>query len=98
VTQRVHAREINANIQQLREAILRQYEMVRVVSLTQPSNSYDGWRINQRPPEIGEVGVQLDILHAEGSPDLYVVEMSGTDGVTIWLCDFARGELLPANE
>ncbi len=73
----------------------RQYELVRVRQLLRTPESYDGWRVNQRPPQVGDVGTLLDILHAPGIPDSYVVESSDADGVTVWLGDFAEDELEP---
>jgi hypothetical protein len=72
---------------------LKQYGLVRVRQLLRPGVEYDGWRVNQRPPQVGDVGTLLDILHAPGTPDRYVVESSGADGITVWLGDFAAAEL-----
>ena len=74
---------------------LRQYGLVRIRQLLQPPTEYDGWRVNQRPPAVGDVGTLLDILTAPGLPDRYVVESSGPDGVAVWLGDFAAEELEP---
>ena len=41
------------------------------------------------------MGTIVDILHAPGLPDNYVVESSGSDGVTVWLGDFWVEELEP---
>jgi hypothetical protein len=73
----------------------KQYEPVRIRHLQQQPDAYNGWRVNQRPPQVGDVGVLLDILTAPGVPDRYVVEYAGPDGVTIWLADFAADELEP---
>src|SRR4029450_588089 len=35
---------------------LRQYEIVRVRRLLRSPEHYDGWRINQRSPAVGDVG------------------------------------------
>jgi hypothetical protein len=74
---------------------LRQYGLVRIRQLLKPPAEYDGWRVNQRPPAVGDVGTLLDILHAAGHPDRFVVESSGPDGVPVWLGDFAAEELEP---
>ena len=76
-------------------ASLEQYELVRIRQLLQPAAEYDGWCINQRAPQVGDVGTLLDILHAAGVPDRYVVESSDADGVTLWLGGFAAEELEP---
>ncbi len=76
-------------------ADFKQYERVRIRRLQQQPDAYNGWRTNQRPPQVGDVGVLLDILTAPGVPDRYVVELAGPDGVTIWLADFPANELEP---
>ena len=76
-----------------RVAGLEQYGLVRIRQLLRPVAEYDGWRVNQRPPQVGDVGTLLDILNASGLPDRYVVESSGGDGITVWLGDFAAEEL-----
>jgi hypothetical protein len=77
---------------------MKQYRLVRVRQLLQPAGEYDGWRVNQRPPQVGDVGTLLDILNAPGLPDRYVVESSGADGITVWLGDFAAEELEAVGE
>ena len=76
-------------------ASLEQYGLVRIRQLLQPAAAYDSWSISQRPPLVGDMGTLLDILHAPGLPDRYVVESVGADGVTVWLGDFAAEELEP---
>jgi hypothetical protein len=77
---------------------LEQYGLVRIRHLLRPAPEYDGWRVNQRPPQVGDVGTLLDILHASGLPDRYVIESSGADGVTVWLGDFVAEELDPLGQ
>jgi hypothetical protein len=66
-------------------ASLQQYGLARIRQLLQPPDAYNGWQVNQRPPQVGDVGALLDILHAFRLPDRYVVELSGADGVSVWL-------------
>ena len=77
---------------------LRQYEQVRLGQLLQSPDAYNGWRVNHRPPAVGDVGIIVDILKVPGMPDSYVVESTGTDGGTIWLGDFRAEELVPLTE
>ena len=70
-----------------------QYSLVRVRQLLRSPSDYDGWGFNQRPPQVGDTGTLLDILQASGSSDGYVVECSGSDGVTVWLGVFSAEEL-----
>jgi hypothetical protein len=75
---------------------LRQYGVVRVRQLLQSPDAYNGWNVNQRPPQVGDVGTVVDIFPGmDGKPDCYVVESSGADGVTVWLGDFSAAELEP---
>ena len=69
------------------------YRQVRVRRLLRPADEYDGWQTNLRPPQVGDVGTIVDILNAAGLPERYVVENSGSGGVTVWLADFAAEEL-----
>jgi hypothetical protein len=72
---------------------LEQFSKVRVRQLFRPPDEYDGWRFNQRPPRIGDTGFIVDILHAPGVPDDFVVECGGPDGITVWLGDFSADEI-----
>jgi hypothetical protein len=71
----------------------RQYNIVRIRQLLRSPEEYDGWRVNQRPPQVGDTGTIIDVLSAPGLPYNYVVEADGLDGVTIWLGEFAAEEL-----
>ncbi len=74
---------------------LEQYSRVRVVRLRHSPEKYDGWRLNRRSPQVGDIGTVVDILHAPNRPDDYIVESSGPDGITTWLGDFDADELEP---
>ena len=74
---------------------LNQYGLVRIVQLFQTPDYYDGWRLNRRPPLIGDIGTITDILRAPGLPEHYIVESSDGEGMTIWLGDFEAEELEP---
>lgn len=75
------------------------YTRVRVCRLVQEEESYDGWGINKRPPQVGDVGFLMDILHAPGLPDKFLVEMSDpSDGTVVWLSAFYGEELEPVVE
>lgn len=76
----------------------RLYDRVCVRQLLHPLGHYDGWHVNQRPPQVGEAGTIVEILQAPGMPDRFVVECSGADGVCIWLGDFSAQELELHNE
>ena len=73
------------------------YEPVRVLQMLRAQQSYDDWGINQRRPQVGDVGTLLEVLRSPGVPDRFVVEMAGADGVPIWLADFLKEELESLN-
>jgi hypothetical protein len=78
------------------QCVVVQYGLVRVKVVLRDSEEYDGWKFNQRPPRVGDIGTITDILHARGVPDHFVVEMSEPDtGKTIWLSEFEKEELEP---
>lgn len=76
----------------------QQYEWVRIRQLLQPPDAYDGWRINQRPPQVGDTGIIAHILQAPNLQDGFVVESSRSDGAIIWLADFRAEELEPVED
>jgi 8-oxo-dGTP diphosphatase len=78
--------------------MLNLYQLVRIVRLNKPPEAYNSWGVNQRPPQVGDTGCLLEILHAPGYPDCYVVEESGPDSNTNWLCDFTRDEIEPVGQ
>jgi hypothetical protein len=74
-------------------SVLKPYAVVKVRQLDQEPAEYNGWLVNQRLPQIGDVGTLIDVLSTSGSPNKYVVESSAPDGTTIWLADFFEEEL-----
>ena len=68
-------------------------QVVRVARLLHALEQYDGWKLNQRPPVVGDTGSIVDVLGAPGVAMEYVVESLGTDGVTVWLGTFETEEL-----
>ncbi len=41
---------------------LKPFVCVRVRHLRNEASSYDGWRVNQRPPQVGDFGTVLDVV------------------------------------
>jgi hypothetical protein len=75
---------------------LKQYTEVRVVKLVQSPDKYNGWKLNKRPPQIGDIGTLIDYLPSKGKPRFYIVEKSDpVDGTDIWLVDFLEEEIEP---
>ncbi|WP_093240165.1 hypothetical protein [Variovorax sp. EL159] len=75
------------------ERILEPYAVVRGRRLVGQADDYDGWRLNQRTPAVGDIGTLLDVLTAPGVADWYIVESSDANGTTVWLGDFLADEL-----
>jgi hypothetical protein len=72
------------------------YTDVKVVKLVQSADRYDGWPLNKRPPQIGDIGTLIDFLGSKRKPAYYIVEKSDpADGIDIWLCDFLEEEIEP---
>ena len=73
--------------------VFKPFVCVRIRQLLGEEKTYDGWRVNQRPPRVGDYGTVVDVLHAKGLPDKYVVENCLSDGTSLWLADFFAEEL-----
>lgn len=69
-------------------------EYARVRALLHDPAHYNGWGVNLRPPEVGNIGIIIDILRAQSGAVGYVVEGSRReDGENLWLSDFSAEEL-----
>lgn len=73
--------------------VLKPYAVVRVLQLLGHEIDRDGWCVNLRSPQTGDVGTLVDVLHADGFPSRYVVECCNSDGITMWLSEFSSKEL-----
>ena len=71
----------------------KMYSKVKVVQLIGSTTDYDGWKVNQRNPMVGDTGTLIDVLDAPDLPSKFVVEKSDENGITIWLADFFQEEL-----
>ena len=70
------------------------YEEVRVKAILRDLSEYDNFELNKCPPQIGDVGYLIDILHIDGYPDRFLVEKSDpSTGVDIWLSEFEGEEI-----
>lgn len=72
---------------------MQSYTRVRVHLLLHPQSAYDGWKLNRRPPQVGDVGTFIQMLSAPGLSDRYVGEMTDPGGDPIWLADFVAEEI-----
>ena len=72
------------------------YKEVRVKALLRDLSEYNNFNLNIHPPQIGDVGYLIDILHIDGYPDRFIVEKSEpSTGVDIWLSEFVYEEIEP---
>jgi hypothetical protein len=78
-------------------APLKLYDVVRVIRVLRPAEDYDGWLINQRSPQVGDIGTFVELLQAPNLPDHYVVECSASDGTDIWVGEFLIDEIEPVS-
>ena len=72
---------------------VKQYDLVRISKLLHLPDQYNGWEVNERAPEVGDVGTIVEILSGPNLPDCYVVEAVQDDGYTTWLCNFSAEEI-----
>lgn len=74
-------------------AVLREFDIVRVVRLIEAHRPYDGTDGVRRPPMIGDLATVCHDYNP-GDPSAPVAaEMVDGDGYTIWLADFRREEI-----
>jgi len=71
----------------------KEYDVVQVVQLLHSPEYYDGWKLNKRPPKIGDEGTLLNIATAPDLPTHFIVEAASEDGDTDWLGEFVEEEL-----
>jgi hypothetical protein len=82
--------------------VFREYSLVRIRLLLRSSKAYDGYRINSRPPRVGDVGTVVDVMGSPGVPDSYVYTVECREciepgGSPLWLSEFSEEELEPLN-
>jgi hypothetical protein len=82
------------DVRQKMKAVLREYDVVRVVRLEPRAREYTSSEGYGRDPRVGDIGT---IVHdyGEGRDDRtpVCVECSAESGHCIWLADFERDEL-----
>ena len=73
---------------------IKEYDRVRVVSLTGSAADHLILSTSERPPQIGDVGTVVDIAQRlGGSGNHYAVELTRPDARAVWLAVFAAHEL-----
>ena len=72
---------------------MREYDVVRVIRLSEPDRHYTGSEGVSRPPKIGDIATICHEYEPSDPNAIVAVEMVASSGATIWLADFARDEL-----
>lgn len=72
--------------------MLRPYDTVCVKRIS-PRARANGWRVNQRAPQLGDAGTIVDVIPGVDEPELYIVECSDSEGSTVWLGEFTAEEI-----
>jgi Domain of unknown function (DUF4926) len=70
--------------------VFREHSRVRVKQLLSNNRSFTGSVETKRPPRVGDVG---RIVHIYDSGKAYVVEMTDSKGLAVWIADFVPQEL-----
>jgi len=80
--------------------VFPEYSSVGIRQLLRPVETYDGYRINSRPPKVGDGGTVVDVMGSPGVPDSYVYIVECTEcvkpgGAPMRLGEFTEVELQP---
>jgi hypothetical protein len=70
-------------------ASFKELDVVRVARLLQPFRPFHGSEGASRPPQVGDQGAIVAVY----DQTVFCVECVASDGMTIWLADFALQEL-----
>ena len=69
------------------------YEMIRIIKISKSEDDYDGFGINTRKPQIGDVGTIVEIIKTNNNGNVYIVESTSVDGKPIFLSLFNEDEI-----
>jgi hypothetical protein len=77
---------------------LREHGRVRIRQLLRSPDAYDDLGWNQRPPQVGDIGIVLSAYQPPGGPEVcyFTVECAECiepGGAPLWLGDFSAEEL-----
>jgi len=72
---------------------LREYDVVKVVKLIKAERSFDGSEGIRRAPAVGDVATICHEYDDNDPTAVVAVEMTDSNGLTVWLADFERAEL-----
>ncbi len=72
---------------------LREYDTVRIIELHENDRYFDGTDTVKRVPKIGDIATIVHEYEPNNPNGRVAVEKVGDEGRTIWLADFAKGEL-----
>jgi hypothetical protein len=77
-----------------------EYSAVRIRQLLRPPETYNAYKTNSRPPQLGDAGTVVDVMGSPGVPDTYgyIVECRECiepGGAPLWRGEFSAEELEP---
>jgi len=78
--------------------LLAEYDVVRVVKLIESERQYSGSAGVSSPPAIGDIATICHDYAPDDPGAPVAVECVNADGLTVWLADFLREELVLADE
>ena len=73
--------------------VLREFDIVRVISLESEKRDYDGSDDICRAPRIGDEAIICHEYNPDDPTAAVAVEKLDYDGLTVWLADFEKSEL-----
>ncbi len=77
----------------VQEETIKEFDLVRVKQLLTPVRPFHGTDSVSRAPLVGDFGTVVCVLGGQGDATMYIVECVDSNGMTVWLADFAFGEL-----
>lgn len=77
--------------------MLKELDVVRVKTLSEPEREYDGSESVKRAPRVGDEGTIVRVLSDEGLENKYLVEAVDNSGYTLWIAEFWENELEKLN-
>lgn len=70
-------------------ASFKEFDVVRISRLLQPTRPFQGSEGVSRHPQVGDKGTIVAVYGGS----MYCVESVASDGMTVWVADFAPEEL-----
>lgn len=88
-------RDVNVTGKDIAMPAFAPLQVVRVRRLVARPGAHDGWAVNRRSPNVGDVGAVVEVVWAPDEEARYVVECVDSEGATEWLAELSADELEP---